>query len=189
MDNQKRVEILMAAISDSLVLQAEERQAVEFALYEGISHIIKLEHEEKIALDPVKLFEVEKVLEGFGFWNRGGFDRQINRGQALVAAGRDGNKLKIIRAMKERNGRHLLGVLYPGCYIAEAFSVDQIGMPTVSVYQVERFVLFEGKSMAEGRRIYRSQPHLCKIPKEEFLYNLIGITGDLAIAANAYDVY
>lgn len=71
-------------------------------------------------------FKVERLLEGhnYGYWASGGYDPEKKRGQFWIAVGQKGEPLKEIQRMREMNGRHVLNLVYPGCYILQAVCND-----------------------------------------------------------------
>lgn len=68
-------------------------------------------------------FKIEQILKGhgdYGFWAFGGYDREKQSGRFQIAVSPDGEPLKEVRRLREENGRHVLSLIAPGCYIIQA---------------------------------------------------------------------
>jgi hypothetical protein len=68
---------------------------------------------------PVR-FQVEQLRKDqtdYGYWASGGYDPERKCGQFWIAVSPHGRPLKEINRMREQNGRHVLHVVYRGCYI------------------------------------------------------------------------
>lgn len=69
-------------------------------------------------------FKIDQILKGhgdYGYWAFGGYDREKQWGRFQIAVSPEGEPLKEVRRLREENGRHVLSLVYPGCYILQAF--------------------------------------------------------------------
>lgn len=184
MEQEKKLEILMGYIIDSLQVDENQKKAIRAAMQEGLMKIQSIEQAEKAAVERYYDFSVEKVQEGFAFWNRGGFDRRLDRGSAMLAVGLGGEKLRKLRMMREKNGRHSLAVVYPGCYISEAKSVS-IVVPMLVVYQIIRFAVSDDGYIARCRLVWQDTSNICKVRKQD-ISELIEATGNVSLTPELY---
>lgn len=68
-------------------------------------------------------FQVEQLWKdqtNYGYWTSGGYDPERQYGQFRIAVSPYGRPLKEVERMREQNGKHVLHVVYPGCYILQA---------------------------------------------------------------------
>lgn len=188
MKYEKRIEILMAAIRTETDLSDKLAAAVQKGLIDGFLRIERLETEEKRAVDTSCYFDVERIQEGFGFWNSGGYNTAGYIGSSAVAAGLDGEKLRQVRYLQERNGRHSLAVVYPGCYIAVGVARDTMECDNVSVYQIQSFSWHDGKCQARCRKVLQMDPKISWLSEEqeERLRRLISLANKVAITPNLF---
>lgn len=182
MKYQEQIETLMEKVKNRVELTEGEELSVRKGLIDGFLQIEWKEQEER--KKGWKDIPVEHVMEGFAFWNRGGFAPERNRGQAMLAAGMDGGRLRRVRFMSECNGRHSLAVVYPGCYISEAVAVD-LYVPAIAVYRIREFVQQEDGWAARCQAVYMMTPCMCTVD-EKLIARLVGMSGDLALTPNLY---
>lgn len=122
MNYEQRMKIIAAAIAAETAVTIDKN--LEKGILDGFYRIDSIEKQEQKALDPLMPFHVERIQEGYGIWNSGGYDEQRRLGKSIVAAGPDGERLRQVRYKKEVNGDHSLAVIYPGCYIAQSVAFD-----------------------------------------------------------------
>ncbi len=188
MERGKEIEVLAGYVNDWLqvVDNAEERmEAVRIAIAEGMDRVERVEREERAALERCVDIPVEKVQEGFALWQAGGFEGQQGRGTALMAVGLGGEKLRRLRRVKERVGKHSLVVVYHGCYIAQAISVD-IEVPMLAVYQLMRFVAADGRYAARCRMVWRQHPAVCRLSRPEEIAGLLDAAYEASLMTELY---
>ena len=190
MTHQEKIEALMAAVNDNIVLPEIQKKVLQSALVEGFIRILYAEEAEARAKQPYTYFPVELGADqGFLIWNSGGFDSLGNSGEARLCAGMDGRHTRIVRTMKERNGRHELAVVYQGCFIAEASLVDSLASPDIALYQVLNFCSRGNGYEARCRKVWanhgRMEPKLTDEVLERF-NKVIGLCGDVACTPNLY---
>lgn len=68
-------------------------------------------------------FKVERILSGcedYGYWASGGYDTEKQSGRFQIAVSPNGETLREARRLRELNGRHVLSLVYRGCYILQA---------------------------------------------------------------------
>ena len=186
MKYEKNLQIMMAAIQAETELSAEQLNSIRMALIDGFLRIERLEAETKRATDPHRYFSVERIQEGFGFWNSGGFNTKGDIGYAAVAAGLDGERLRLVRYLSECNGRHSLSVVYPGCYIATATADNTMECRNAVVYQITGFAFRDGGCQARCRKVWQESPHMSRLSDEQEsrLARLIGTVNRIAITPN-----
>ncbi|MFR8778186.1 MAG: hypothetical protein ACLVF9_05835 [Enterocloster sp.] len=110
-------------------------------------------------------------------------------GRSVAAAGMDGEKLRQIRYVAERNGRHSLAVVYPGCYIAVSVSRDMHDPASIAVYRVEGFQETEpGVYQARAARVYQMEPYYSSLSEaqEKRLERLIRVSVWIATTPDLY---
>lgn len=138
MTYERKIDIMVAAFCAAQGDRGEAWEAgIRKGLIDGFLRIRRLEMAEGAAEARCCFFPVERIQEGFGIWNSGGYDSRHGLGRSVAAAGMDGEKLRQIRYVAERNGRHSLAVVYPGCYIAVSVSRDMHDPASIAVYRVE----------------------------------------------------
>lgn len=188
MKYERDIQIIMAAMQAEAEFSEEQLRSIRAALIDGFLRIERLAIEAKRAADPCRYFPVERVQEGFGFWNAGGFNTDGEIGYAAVAAGMDGERLRIVRYITEKNGRHALSVVYPGCFIATSTAKDTMECESVSVYQILGFAFRDGEYQARCRKVWQDTPHMSRLDErqEERLVRLIGTANRIAISPNIY---
>ncbi len=69
-------------------------------------------------------FKAERIFKNVGYWAFGGYDPKKDRGYFQIAVSPKGEPLKEYQHMREKNGRHVLNLVYPGCYILKAFCCE-----------------------------------------------------------------
>lgn len=186
MKYERNLQIMMAAIQAETDLSAEQLKFIRTALIDGFLRIEQLDAETKRAGDPCRYFPVERVQEGFGFWNSGGFNTKGDIGYSAVAAGLDGEKLRLVRYLSEINGRHALSVVYPGCFIAMATARNTMECENISVYQIIGFAFRGGCYQARGKKVWQDIPRMSRLGEEQEsrLARLIGLANRIAITPN-----
>lgn len=73
-------------------------------------------------MEPIR-FKADPILKGngdYGYWAYGGYNPDKDKGQFRIAVSPCGEPLKEVRRLREPNGRHVLSLVYPGCYILQA---------------------------------------------------------------------
>ena len=174
-----KIRTLMVAIGSNINLPKCQMETIESALAEGFIKILMVEDAEKRALHPFTYCPVELITdEGFAMWNTGGFDVIKNRGEARICAGIDGVHTKVIRVAHETNGKHLLTMVYPGCYVITAEAFDSISSAVVRIYQIHGFS--NGRDGSFLARCLKVSNEL----KEQRLKELISLCGNMAGSAN-----
>lgn len=188
MKYEKRIEILLAAVQVEMELSERLIDGIRKGLIDGFLRIERLETEEKRAVDTSFYVPVERIKEGFGFWNSGGYNTDGYIGNSAVAAGLDGEKLRQVRYINERNGRHSLAVVYPGCYVAVGIARNMMECDNVSVYQIHEFVWRDEMFQARCRKVMQMDPRVSFLTEEQEkrLARLIGLANKIAIAPNLY---
>ena len=159
MTHREKIQILLMAIEANMELAEGQRDIIRKSLAEGQMKIAQAEEAYEKAVKPYHYFPVELVKEGFAFWNRGGFSEKEMKGEAAVAAGWELRPLKIIRTMKERNGRHTQCLVYQGCLLAGAELLPG-GNEFLSLYQIVGFVCRENGCEAKCQRLIMSTPKI-----------------------------
>lgn len=139
MNQEDKVEVLVASIRSRLIFQDSQEESLRNALEEGLSKVAGVEQALRKATLPYQYIEVGLEEKGFALWAAGGFDGRTQRGYAITAAGADVRPLKPYRLIQEINGRHLLLPLYQGCFIAKAKALPT-GEPFVDLYHVIGFI-------------------------------------------------
>lgn len=124
MDYAQKLEIMAAAITAETAMNMDAN--LEKGVLDGLRRIEEMEKKEKEALDPLVSFCVEHIQEGYGIWNSGGYDEKKRYGTSTVAAGPEGERLRLVHYEKKVNGNHSLAVIYPGCYIAQSVAFDYL---------------------------------------------------------------
>lgn len=184
MNYNQKVKIIAAAITAETAVIADKN--LEKGILDGLIKLEMIEKEEKKALDPLIPFHVERIQEGYGIWNSGGYDEQRRLGKSIVAAGPDGERLRQVRYKKEVNGDHSLAVIYPGCYIAQSVAFDYYESNDTTVYRVERIGVRDGWCLADCRKVLRINPRMSRLTEEEEkrLERLLKVSNQIAIAPN-----
>lgn len=184
MNYEQRMKIIAAAIAAETAVTIDKN--LEKGILDGFYRIDLIEKQEQKALDPLMPFHVERIQEGYGIWNSGGYDEQRRLGRSTVAAGPDGERLRQVRYKKEVNGDHSLAVIYPGCYIAQSVAFDYYESNDTTVYRVERIGMRDGWYLADCRKVLRINPQMSKLTEEEEkrLERLLKISNQVAIAPN-----
>lgn len=190
MKYEKSLDIIMAAVQAETGYDADQLKLIRGGIINGFLRVERLEAEEKRAVDTYSYFQVGKVQEGFALWYAGGYDKDRNAGNAVIAAGADGGKLRKVSHMKERNGRHCLAVVYPGCYIATATANNLLECDNLSVYQIVSFIARENAYLAKCVRMYRERPHMSRlsVEEEDRLSGLMNLANRIAITPNIYNL-
>lgn len=191
MSHQEKLEALMAAVDDNIVFPPAERGAVQQALLEGFIRILYAEEAEARARQPYAYFPVELSMDqGFALWNRGGFDGVRGRGEALLCVGLDGRRTRVIRTIRERNGRHELALVYQGCYLLQAQVAHMIASPDIVMYQVIGFCSKDGSYQARCQKVYSSLWTQQKLTAEQLerYGQAIELCGGVACTPNLYQV-
>ena len=101
----------------------------------------------------------------------------------------DAMTLQQIRYVAERNGRHSLAVVYPGCYIAVSVSRDMHDPASIAVYRVEGFQETEpGVYQARATRVYQMEPYYSSLSEaqEKRLERLIRVSVWIATTPDLY---
>ena len=131
-------------------------------------------------------FPVERVQEGFAFWNSGGFNTRGNIGRSAVAAGLEGERLKLVRYKSEYNGKHSLAVVYPGCFLAVSVANNTLESDNTMVYQVLGFIRQENEYQAKCKKVFQMEPKrsLLTEGQEERLERIIGVANRIAVSPN-----
>lgn len=188
MKYEKRIEILLAAIRTETEMSDKLLESIKKGLIDGFLRIERLETEEKRAVDSSYYFEVERIQEGFGFWNSGGYNTAEYIGSSAVAAGLDGEKLRQVRYQHERNGKHSLAVVYPGCYVAIGIARDTFESDNVSVYQIQSFTQRDEKYQARCKKVLQMEPRMSWLTEEqeERLNRLICLANKVATTPDLY---
>lgn len=140
---QEKINVLLEAIKRTVSFPDITLQEIERALIDGCLRIAQAEQMEKkitavlnpefckecgAELYPGKIcdcqrpnFAVEYMEEyGYGMWSYGGFECSRNCGSFRMAITPGGAASKEVARLKEKNGRHALNIIYPGCYILQA---------------------------------------------------------------------
>ena len=158
MNQEEKIEILLSSIQASIVIPDGQEQALRMALIDGLLKLAQLDAGLKKAVSPYRYYPVELLREGYAIWNCGGFWPDKNKGSAIMAAGYDGSLLKVVRTNKEKNGKHVLCLVYQGCFLAEAKSY-QDGSVFVDLYQIVGFSSKAGGTFeAKCKCLYNSGP-------------------------------
>lgn len=195
MDYIKKVEIMKAAIQAEMIISEDQKQSIEKSVEKGIIdgflRIEQLLEKEKRVVEPYFFFPVERVQEGFGFWNSGGYNLCDNIGRSAVAAGADGERLKIVRCINERNGKHCLTVVYPGCYIAISIASNRMESDNTSVYRICEFHQIADQYQAKCEKVHQMEPMLTRLNEEDekMLSRLMGVSNRVAITPNLYKLW
>ena len=176
----------MAAVRGAVLLPEGLEPLIRNGIIDGFLRIEKIQMEEKKAADPSFYFPVERIQEGFGFWNSGGYDGRM--GKSAVAAGIDGERLKLVRYYAERNGKHSLAVVYPGCFVAVGVAHDTYECDNVSVYQIAGFIRSEGGFQARCKKVLQMEPRFSLLTKEQEdrLVRIISSANKVAISPDLH---
>lgn len=170
MKYKEKVDVLLSCVKGVIQLDAEQEQAAYAALVDGFLRIVQaetLQQKAEMLLHSVKCsrcgarllpgeicacqkpqFDVELIDEGYGFWAHGGWNGQKKCGQFRIAVSPDGEPLKEVARMQEVNGRHVLNVVYPGCYIILS-TCKQPPVIDTELYRVEYINRKDGKAVCE----------------------------------------
>ena len=190
MTHQEKIEALMAAVNDNIVLPECQKKTIKAALVEGFIRILYAEEAEARAKQPYTYFPVELGADkGFMIWNSGGFDPQGNSGEARLCVGLDGRHTKVVRTVKERNGRHELAIIYQDCFIADASVSDSLATPDIVLYQAMNFCSRGNGYEVRCRKVWANHDRTESKLKEDVLerFNkVIGLCGDIACTPNLY---
>lgn len=188
MTHQDKINTLMVAINNNIVLPECQKRVIASALVEGFIKIMVVEDAEKKAAQPYEYFPVELLAEeGFAMWNSGGFNTVKNRGEARLCAGIDGRHTKVLRTANEANGRHLLTLVYQGCYVLSAEARDLVSSSIVRGYQIQGFSNGkDGHYLARCRKVFNGPSDLLEWPEEisQRLLGLVEICGNMAGSVN-----
>ena len=157
MTHEEKISILSARIEANIHLTPDQMELVRKSLLEGHQKIAGIESEFRRASEPYVYFPVELVKEGFVFWNCGGYQWDKKMGHGLMAAGHNVTELKVLRTMKEANGRHTQVLLYQGCFICE-FTIFGNGKEDYRIYQVISLVGHPDGCRAKCQRLVTSTP-------------------------------
>ena len=155
--HKENVGFLMECVNGAVNLERSEKKAVYAALEAGWAKIVQADSQRQQAdaiLHPPKCpdcgavmclgticdchwihFDVESIDQGYGFWSRGGYTAQSEKGKFWIAADPDGEALPEVARMQEPNGRHALNIIYPDCYILQAMCSYTM-MVAVGVYRI-----------------------------------------------------
>lgn len=188
MNYKKKIEIMKKAIQAELIFPEEQMHCVEKGIIDGFLRIENLEMTEQRAVEPVVYMPVERIQEGFGFWNSGGYNQEGRIGTSAVAAGADGERLKIVRYLIEQNGRHSLSVVYPGCFIAVSVANDTIESDNTSVYQIVGFQKVDCGFQAKCWKVLQMSPRMSRLSEQEedMLNRLLAASNRIATSPNLY---
>lgn len=186
MKYERNLEIMMAAIQAETGRSEEELREIRGGIIDGFLRIERLKAEEERALDRWCYFPVERVQEGFAFWNSGGFNTRGNIGRSAVAAGLEGERLKLVRYKSEYNGKHSLAVVYPGCFLAVSVANNTLESDNTMVYQILGFIRQENGYQAKCKKVFQMEPKrsLLTEGQEERLERIIGVANRIAISPN-----
>lgn len=186
MNYEKKVEIMKNAILAELLFPEEQMNSIEKGIIDGFLKIAHLENLERLSMEPAVYIPVERVQEGFGFWNSGGYNPNGRMGSAAVAAGVDGERLKIVRYVSEQNGKHCLAVVYHGCYIAISVAKDTLESDNTSVYQISGFQRSDNGFTAKCFKVFQMSPSMSRLSAsdEDKLNRLIGVSNRIATSVN-----
>lgn len=91
-------------------------------------------------------FKLEKILkecEDYGYWASGGYNMEKQCGRFQIAISPNGEPLREARRLRELNGRHVLSLVYRGCYIL------QVQCKTPPVIEMEFYRIREIDQEAE----------------------------------------
>lgn len=174
MKYKEKIDVLMNCVKEAVALDKEQEKAAYAALVDGFMRIVQAECLQQRAddlLHPAKCprcgtrlyqgetcacrrpqFDVELIEEGYGFWAYGGWNGQKKHGQFRIAVSPDGEPLKEVARMQETNGRHVLNVVYPGCYIVQSTCKHPPVIDT-ELYRVDFINRVDGKAVC-----YRVDP-------------------------------
>ncbi len=190
MTHNDKIHTLMVAINDNIVLPDVQKKVIASALVEGFIKILMVEDAEKKAAQPYAYFPVElAAAEGFCIWNSGGYNPVKQHGTAQVCVGLDGNHTRVIRSAAEENGRHLLTLVYQGCYVLSAEVWDVTASAVVRGYQVLGFTNGrDGSYLARCRKVFDGPAGISKlqIPEDarNRIHDILCLCGDMAISTN-----
>ena len=157
MTSEEKINILLSRIRAGMVLPGGQEEKLREALIEGLLQIAQCEAAFKRAVSPLRSFPVELVKEGFCLWICGGFNAAKKKGTSIVASGYDGRPLKILQTAREKNGRHALCLVYPGCFVAQATVVPN-GDACLDLYQIVSFSSRTGACEARCQCLYNIGP-------------------------------
>ena len=102
MTYERKIDIMVAAFCAAQGDRGEAWEAgIRKGLIDGFLRIRRLEMAEGAAEARCCFFPVERIQEGFGIWNSGGYDSRHGLGRSVAAAGMDGEKLRQIRYVAE----------------------------------------------------------------------------------------
>ena len=95
MTYERKIDIMVAAFCAAQGDRGEAWEAgIRKGLIDGFLRIRRLEMAEGAAEARCCFFPVERIQEGFGIWNSGGYDSRHGLGRSVAAAGMDGEKLR-----------------------------------------------------------------------------------------------
>lgn len=80
MNYEQRMKIIAAAIAAETAVTIDKN--LEKGILDGFYRIDSIEKQEQKALDPLMPFHVERIQEGYGIWNSGGYESRdglVNR--------------------------------------------------------------------------------------------------------------
>lgn len=176
MTYNEKISVLMETINRAVALDEPVQHVIKTALIDGYMRIVQAEGLEKkadailhpeycpdcgAALYPGAVcdcrrthFPVNPILEGYGYWSCGGFDAERQRGLFTLAVSPDGEPLKEAGRVREPNGRHVLSVVYPECYILQA-ACRFPPVITLNIYKVLSISRISEKASCE--RIYEDR--------------------------------
>ncbi len=182
---QKKIEIMKAAVRAEIGNEVPE-ELLEKGIIDGFLRIEQLDSMERRAAAPYFYFPVERVQEGFAFWNSGGFDRFS--GKSAVAAGADGEKLRLVRYKNEKNGNHSLSIIYPGCFLAMSSARDVMESYNTIVYRVISFEIAAQGYVAKCQKVLQIDPYYSALDREQEnrLQRLIKVSNRIATTPDLY---
>ncbi len=103
-------------------------------------------------------FKIEQILKGhgdYGYWASGGYDREKQWGRFQIAVSPEGEPLKEVRRLREENGRHVLSLVCPGCYILQALC-SAPPVIDLAVFKIKELDCGAGEAVCE------------RVPEEDF---------------------
>lgn len=186
MNYERQLQIMCAAVMARMDFSESVLREIKKGILDGVLRIERVKLEEKRAKESYYYFAVEHIQEGFGIWNSGGFDLITNTGRSVVAAGLDGERLRVVRHMTETNGRHTLAVIYQGCYIVKTHAENYMESDNTFVFRVENFSTIDGVWKAKCSLVFRLEPRLSRLTEtqEARIWNAVQVSNRIAISPN-----
>ena len=116
--------------------------------------------------------KVEQILKGhkdYGYWASGGYDTDKRSGCFQIAVSPEGEPLKEVRRLREPNGRHVLSLVYPGCYILQALCSNP---PVIDMefYRIKEINSESGEAVCE--RVLEEDFTQCQYDKLASVMNI-----------------